>query len=162
MALVLPLLLIMTFGAFELGNYFRDWHTLTKAVRDGARYASRQDFVDFNCADGTASTSRVVDPTKTVVRTGLAGGDVDLLSNWASSDFSLTVACTTSVVTARDVATGAETKQDLSGIYRGATTGAPVVTVTVRLPYRPLLSQFGWSGAGLNIAATEQAAVMGI
>jgi Flp pilus assembly protein TadG len=160
MALVLPLLLVLLFGAFELGNYFRDWHTLSKAVRDGARFAARHDFADYSCAGGTADTTRVVDPTKNVVRTGLAGGNQDLLSNWDSANFTLTVACSTSVVTGTDATTGAEIRETLSGIYRGAS--APVVTVTVRLPYRSLLGQFGWSGVGLNIAATEQAAVMGV
>ena len=34
----------LMFGAVELGNYFLNEHSLVKAVRDGARYAARQDF----------------------------------------------------------------------------------------------------------------------
>ena len=41
MALVVPLLVILMFGSFELGRYFLDEHVVVKAVRDGARYASR-------------------------------------------------------------------------------------------------------------------------
>lgn len=163
MALVLPLLLVLMFSGFELGNYFRDWHTLSKAVRDGARFAARHDFVAFDCDAGTADPDLVVTPTQDVVRTGLAGGSTDLLANWdeEGADFEVSVVCSSSVVTGTDEA-GEEETQSLAGIYRGAADGAPVVTVTARLPYRGLFGQFGWSGAGLNIAASEQAAVMGI
>lgn len=159
MALVLPLLLVLMFSAFELGNYFRDWHTLSKGVRDGARFAARHDFADFNCATASAEED-VVTATQEVVRTGVAGGTGDLLSNWDSAEFELSVDCSTTV--ASTDADGEAIDEELAGIYRGAEDGAPVVTLTVRLPYRGLLGQFGWSGEGLNIAASEQAAVMGV
>ena len=44
MALVTPLLMALMFGSFELGNYFYTSHIVAKAVRDGARYASRRGF----------------------------------------------------------------------------------------------------------------------
>ena len=40
MALVTPLLLVILFGAVELGNYFYNEHIVVKAVRDGARFAA--------------------------------------------------------------------------------------------------------------------------
>ncbi|MGL5837065.1 MAG: TadE family protein, partial [Sphingorhabdus sp.] len=49
MALVTPLLMIIMFGAFELGNYFYSQHVVTKAVRDGARFASRSLPIDVDC-----------------------------------------------------------------------------------------------------------------
>ena len=55
MALMLPLLMILMFGSFEMGHFFWTQHTLTKAVRDGARFAARQPFALFNCAAGTIS-----------------------------------------------------------------------------------------------------------
>ena len=42
MALVLPLLLVIMFGTFELGHFFYSEHIVQKAVRDAARYASRR------------------------------------------------------------------------------------------------------------------------
>lgn len=162
MALVLPLLLVLMFGAFELGNYFRDWHTLSKGVRDGARFAARHDFADFNCADADDPVADdVLTATQEVVRTGVAGGTGDLLPNWDNAEFDLSVACSSTIVSGTD-ADGEDIDEPVGGIYRGAASGAPVVTLTVRLPYRGLLGQFGWSGAGLNIAASEQAAVMGV
>jgi hypothetical protein len=158
MALVLPLLLVLMFSAFELGNYFRDWHTLSKGVRDGARFAARHDFGDFNCdTDPGTVADDVITATEEVVRTGVAGGTGNLLPNWDSADFDLSVACTSTVASDAD-----EEGEELAGIYRGSASGAPVVTLTVRLPYRGLLGQFGWSGEGLNIASSEQAAVMGV
>ena len=51
MALVTPLLMIIMFGAMELGKYFLDEHVVAKAVRDGARYAARRSFTDYaGCA----------------------------------------------------------------------------------------------------------------
>ena len=56
MALALPLLLILICGCAELGNYFLDEHRLIKAVRDGARYAARQDIGNFTACSGTPRT----------------------------------------------------------------------------------------------------------
>jgi hypothetical protein len=162
MALVLPLLLVLMFSAFELGNYFRDWHTLSKSVRDGARFAARHDFADFNCADpDNPVTPDLHEATEEVVRTGVVEGTGNMLPNWNRAEFLLSVACSTTIVSGIDEE-GEDINEPVGGIYRGAAAGAPVVTLTVRLPYRGLLGQFGWSGAGLNIAASEQAAVMGI
>ena len=161
MALVLPLLLVLMFSGFELGNYFRDWHTLSKAVRDGARFAARNDFADFDCDTGEADETNVIDPTTDIIRTGLVGGSQDLLANFDDGEIIVEVACGGSVVTGKD-ADGNDLTEQMQGIYRGSADGAPVVTVTARVPYRGLFGQFGWSGAGLNLAAREQAAVMGI
>ncbi|UUR08317.1 TadE/TadG family type IV pilus assembly protein [Sphingomonas glaciei] len=160
MALVLPLLLVLMVSAFELGNYFREWHTLSKGVRDGARFAARHDFADFDCGTATAADN-VVTATEEVVRTGVASGTADLLPNWDSAEVVLSVECSSSVITGVD-GDGEDINEELAGIYRGAEDGAPVVTLTVRLPYRGLFGQFGWNGSGLNIAASEQAAVMGV
>ena len=39
-AMVLPLLLLMVLGAIEFGRAYYTYHILTKALRDGARYAA--------------------------------------------------------------------------------------------------------------------------
>ena len=49
MAMVAPLLMILMLGAMELGHYFYSQHVVVKAVRDGARYASRHDFSNYTC-----------------------------------------------------------------------------------------------------------------
>ena len=161
MALVTPLLLILMMGSVELGNYFYNEHILVKAVRDGARYAARQNFTNYDACSGLP-TGTVVDDTKKLVKTGLligpsgevvtmTPGPLDRLAAWNATTISVTMSCTTTA-----------NSTTLSGIYRGRTTGAPVVTVSAIVPYIPVLASFGFRGTGLSLNATQQAAVMGI
>src|SRR3982750_3583479 len=78
MALSLPILLALICGSVEVGNYFMDEHRLVKAVRDGARFAARQDISYFTGCSGTP-TGTVQDDTRNVVRTGLLSGGDDML-----------------------------------------------------------------------------------
>ena len=57
MALVTPLLLRPSCSArSSSGNYFYNEHILVKAVRDGARYAARQDFANYDAAGAPTAT----------------------------------------------------------------------------------------------------------
>ena len=150
MALVLPLLLIIMFGSFEIGNYFLNEHILVKAVRDGARFAARQNFDNYSACSGAVGDPILTD-TRNVVKTGVVAGGTDRLPYWTATTISVTMACTTS--------TGGQT---LSGIYKGRASGAPIVTVSATVPYTPVLRSFGFSGIGLNLNASQQAAVMGL
>ena len=156
MALVLPLLLTIMFGAMEVGNYFLNEHILVKAVRDGARYAARQNFTNYSACGGSVGNPVLTD-TRNVVKTGLLTGGTDRLVNWAATSISVTMSCSTT-------AGG----QSMSGIYKenrnssGTLIGAPVVTVNAVVPYTPVLAAFGFKGAGLKLNASQQAAVMGI
>jgi Flp pilus assembly protein TadG len=149
MALVAPLLLVILFGSVELGNYFMNEHSLVKAVRDGARFAARQGFVSFpDCStvDGTAQTN-----IQNVVMYGYLSGTSVLTPNISASDITIATNCSTSG--------GGQTYE---GIYRGRATGAQVVTVSASVPYRTVLGSFGFSGVGLHLNASSQAAVTGI
>lgn len=150
MALVLPLLLIIMFGSFELGNYFRNEHILVKAVRDGARFAARHNFDNYAACSGTVGDPLLTD-TRNVVKTGVVSGGTDRLPSWTATTISVTMACATT--------TGGQT---MNGIYKGRASGAPIVTVSATVPYTPVLRSFGFSGVGLNLNASQQAAVMGI
>lgn len=158
MALVTPLLLAIMFASVEMGNYFYDEHKLTKAVRDGARYAARQRFTNYAACTGSPPQA-VIDDTRTIVRKGaLDGTATDLLPNWGSANtsFSVTMGCQTTLNV------GGNTMAP-SGIYTGMTTGAPTVTVFASLPYRPLVgSAFGFSGVNLKLNATQHAVVAGL
>jgi hypothetical protein len=54
------------------------------------------------------------------------------------------------------------------GIYRdnksstGTAIGAPIVTVSAHVPYRSILGKYGFTGIGMSLNGTQQAAVMGI
>ena len=49
MALVVPLMLTLMFGGLEGAYYLWNEHIAIKAVRDGARFASRQPFTKYDC-----------------------------------------------------------------------------------------------------------------
>jgi Flp pilus assembly protein TadG len=166
MALVAPFLLIIMFGSVELGNYFMDEHALLKGVRDGARFAARQGFTNYTSCSGDLPTPGVAgspnDNTKLIVRKGTLDSTADdLLPNWSSATFSVTVSCA-----------GSANGQDMLGIYRsrfGGTCGgatangcAQIVTVDVTIPYKSIVGSYGFTGLGLNLNASSQAAVTGI
>ena len=156
MALALPILLVLLFGCAELGNYFMNEHILVKAVRDGARYAARQDFGNFSSCSGAPGGTVEAD-TRNVVMTGLVSGGTNKLRNWNATTITVTASCQTTAGTTT-----------LGGIYTGnknssgTLIGAPIVTVSATVPYSPILQAFGFTGRGYNLNATQQAAVMGI
>jgi Flp pilus assembly protein TadG len=156
MAFVIPLILVLTCGCLELGNYFLDEHRLVKAVRDGARYAARQDISNFTACSGNAGGTVVAD-TQKVVLTGLLSGGSSILPKTGSATIAVTVDhCTTSV-----------NSTALNGIYSGikngsgTVVGAPVVKVSASIPYQSVMRSFGFNGFGLTLNAQQQAAVMG-
>ena len=149
MALVLPLLLILMFGSIELGNYFMNEHTLSKAVRDGARFAARQSFDNY--PDCSAPSTTLRDNTRQVVMTGyLESGGSNLTPNIEADDIDVETSCTTTA--------GGE---DMLGIYRGRTNGAQIVTVKAAVTYRPIVGSFGFNSFGILLNASSQAVVTG-
>jgi Flp pilus assembly protein TadG len=149
MALVTPLLLLLMFGSFELGNYFYSEHVVTKAVRDGARFASRSFALDANCS--TPPTG-IVSNTKEVTRTGQVSGGTARLAGWTNaSTVTVALTCATS---------GAPVN---NGIYKGLTGGIRVVKVTAAVPYTSLFATLGLSdGDSLTLNASSEAPVVGI
>lgn len=148
MALVTPVLVVLMFGSFELGNYFLSEHVVVKAVRDGARYASRQGFTNFTCPNTVNST--VVSNIQSVTRTGAVSGGTNRLRGWTNnSTVTVTLSCTSVGST-------------YSGIYKGM-TDVPVVTVAASVPYSSLFQTLGFITSGpLSLNAQSQSAVMGI
>ena len=155
MALVAPLLCVIMIGSVELGNFFYNEHILTKAVRDGARFAARQNFSYYesggNCANPTDAT--LLANVRALVRKSLLSGS-DRFPDIQDSEITLSTVCTATV-----------SGQNMSGIYAGRTggvAGAPVVTVAASIDYTPVIGAFGFRGIGLKLNARQQAAVMGI
>jgi Flp pilus assembly protein TadG len=148
MALVLPLMLILVFGTFELGYYFLSEHVVDKAVRDASRYAARLPLSDY-----PSCTS--VDPTaeqqiQRLARTGDPDGTTARLGGWtADSMTTVAVSCP---------GTGSYAN---AGIYTDFPDGAPIVTVTAAVPYNTLFGLLGLGKATLTLNASQQAAVIG-
>ena len=151
MALVLPLLVTVLFGSFEIGHFFYSAHIANKGVRDGARFAARQNFTLLGCgpsvADATTDTR-----IKNVTRTGEPQPIVDQprISGWDNGEVTVTMTCTTTGTFAT------------AGIYTNLVGGARKVEVSAAVPYPSLFRYIGINSSALTINARSEAAVMGI
>jgi Flp pilus assembly protein TadG len=149
MALVAPLLLAIMFGAMELGYYFYSEHVVIKAVRDGARFASREGFNKFDCSTRTIDPTVVTD-TQRVTRTDrVASGGASRLPGW-TDDTSVQVTMPP-----------CDTSGTYSGVYQDLSGGVPVVIVTATVPYTSLFSLLGFNTTGLQLRASSEVPVMG-
>ena len=150
MALVMPLLLALGFGCFELGNYFWNNHIVGKAVRDGARYAARQPFVKLGCGPGVTDAATETN-IKNVTRTGTIAGGNARVRGWDNNEVTVTVECQP---TPSGIYVG--------GIYAGLNGGGRTVTVTAAVQYPTFFARLGFNSANLTVNGRSQAAVMGI
>lgn len=148
MALMLPMLVVLLFGGLEGGYYFWSEHRVVKAVRDGARYAGRQSFDQYNCTT-TSTTTATRDAIKNLTRTGtLDGTGAPLIPGWVDGNTTVTVApCNTATAT---------------GLFLTQANGAIRVTVSTDVAYRSLFSSLGFTTATLRLRASQQAVVMGL
>jgi len=144
MALVAPLLAGLMLGSFELGKYYLDEHVVAKAVRDGARYAARQNFSTMPCGGTPTADTQI----KNLVRYNNVGGTGSPRLTYWNSSSTITVAIT------------CDNSGTYTGIYTGLTGGARRVTVSAAVPYTGLFGLVGFDALSLN--ARSQAAVMGI
>lgn len=145
MAMILPILLILIFGAFELGNYFLSEHVVAKGVRDASRYAARLPVSSFDCASGTMTNPT---PVQRLARTGQPDGTTARLADWTADNMtSVTVTC--------------DTSGTYTGIYTNFPMGVPVITVSATVPYSTLFGLMGLGPATLNLNASQQAAAAG-
>ena len=157
-ALSLPLLVVFMFGFLEAGRYMEHVHVVDKAVRDGVRYATRQDFRDFACAppndpndpaEMQDRANRVADlKSRTVnyVLTGtpLPGGQLRLTYWNDPASVTVNITC----------------ENSSSGIYVDLDGGAPVVEVQAGVSYAPVAAEIGLH-SGIGIYARAQGAVVG-
>lgn len=147
MALVMPLLLTLMFGTFELGHYFLSEHVVQKAVRDAARYAARLPMTSYPSCVPTADAEAQI---RRLARTGRpdSGGATQRLQGWsADSMTTVTVSC---------VPTGTYT-----GIYIEFPTGVTKVRVSASVDYPTLLGAMGLGSATLKLNAASESAVYG-
>lgn len=152
MALVTPLLVGLMFGSLELGKYFWDEHLVVKAVRDGARYSTRQSFASMPCGGTAANESQI----QNVVRFGkpvVTVADKPLLYYWTNpATITVTIDCYDNA--------GVNGARIYDGVYTGRAT-VPRVTVRASVPYSPLVGVLGIR-TGLYLNASSQATVFGL
>lgn len=145
MALMLPLMMIILFTAFEAGHYFYTEQKIIEAVRQGARYAGRLPFDSYTCPStiDAAATGRI----KTVTRTGKVDGTVPLIKGWTDGDITVSVACDSGTTT---------------GVFKGNAGGAPVVTVEATADYTSLFAEVVTGIDPILVRASAQSPVNGI
>lgn len=150
MALILPLLVLLLFGGLEAGYYLWSEHKVIKAVRDGARYAGRQQFSIVDCDSGVFTDAGVIANIKNVTRTGTIDASADpVVPGWDDNATEVDIVVTCDATTNK-------------GIYSDEEDGAMIVTVSATVDYPTL---FGPIALGLNdtdLNAKAQAAVMGL
>jgi Flp pilus assembly protein TadG len=145
MALMIPLLLLIMFGGFEAGHFFYNEQKIIKAVRDGARFAGRQNFGEYTCPSGINQATKTLIQEKT--RTGHLANGTPLISGWTENeDITVIVAC----------------PGNTNGIFVGAPGGARVVTVNATASYPSLFGTLGLIDSTRSVNASAQAVVMGI
>lgn len=147
MALVAPLLILLMLGSMELGHFFYSEHVVAKAVRDGARFASRQKFDDFTCPGTIGGT--VVADTRNVTRTNqVTSGGTSRLADWTqNSSVTVTLRC--------------DTSGTYGSFYTGL-SGVPVVSVAATVPYTSLFATLGFNSVSRHLNSSSEAVVMGI
>jgi len=158
--LLLPMMLAILFGGMEAGHFIWNQHNLVKAVREGARYASRLPVDQFCDADGGLALDATAeqDIKGLVVTGGLPGtsrgAGLPVVRGLSADNVAVGVAC--EAYAAGDEGTG-------TGIYSDLGMGGPVVTVSVQgVPYPSLFAQLGTLDGSYRLTARSSAAVIGL
>jgi Flp pilus assembly protein TadG len=150
MALILPLLLVLLFGGFEGGHFLWTQHKLVEGVRDGVRFASRQEVLQV-CDGATPIISAgKVAQIKLLTRTGQIdnASAVARVPGWTDAQVNVVISCQAFVDT---------------GIYNNLGGAGPVVTVTANgVRYPSLFRQLGLIDPTILMRARSSAAVVGI
>lgn len=116
--IVLPLLVILSFGAIEMGRMLWEHSVVTKGVRDGVRYLTR---VPVSCtAVGPGGTFSATDEQTAVnlATTGVTSGGTPILDAYNSAVFTVEVDC-----------------RDAAALGLNGGTYMPVVRMTVEVPF---------------------------
>ncbi len=144
MALVLPLLLALTFMMFEGAYYIWNEHKVVMGVRDAARFAGRQDFINYTCPS-TINTTKLAE-IKNITRTGQISGGNSRISGWTDGDVTVSLTC----------ATGQ------GGLYGAVSGNAPRVKISANVLYPSLIgTTLGFSTA-MRMGAVAESPVMGL
>jgi len=140
-ALVIPFLLLLSAGVFELSNILNTRLLLEAGVEDGARYMAR-------CNDSNWSNC-VTLGTNLAVNGAVTGGSARV-KGWVTTQVTVTPTYTPAV----DAATGTE-------LYLSSTANVNVVEVSTSFPYSDL-GLWSYLGFGaLTITVSHQERVFG-
>lgn len=152
MAMSLPILLALLFGAVELGYYFMSEHVVQKGVRDAARYAARLPMSSYPSCTPTADAELAI---QRVARAGDPDGDWNgdgtqdqRIGGWdADAMTTVTMTC--------------DTSGTYTGIYKDFPEGVPIITVSAAVPYPSLFGTVGFPVPSIMLNAQSQTAGFG-
>lgn len=154
MALVTPLLITIMFGAIEMGKFFWDEHLLVSAVRDGARFAARQNFATMPCGGPATNEAQIKNVVQYGRSTVVVGTDKPRLYYWTDpATITVSIDCYSN--------TGVDGDRVYDGIY-SARENVPRVTVSATVPYTPVVGTLGFRVRTFSLNASSEAAVFGI
>jgi Flp pilus assembly protein TadG len=146
LALVLPVVMALGFGAIEFGNLIYRDHLLWNGVRDGARYYAGLSYDASNATQTTANETAA----KNIAVTGVTSGGTARVSGWTTGQVTISYAT---------VANG-PTSCGTEKCFRGADT-ITMVTLSTNYPYSSL-GFMGFLGLGsVNLTASHQERVIG-
>ncbi len=83
-----PMLVILSFGAIEVGRALQQHHVMNKAVRDAARYLARAPLACPATADA-ASWAAAKTRATNLALTGRITGGTPLVANWTAATFTI-------------------------------------------------------------------------
>jgi len=158
--LALPIMLALIFGAMEAGNFFWSQQKLVQSVRNGSRYAARQPYNELCPSNGSGGYNDVADATatriKNVTRTGNASGSgPSELPGWGDAGVTVTAHC--------DVFLDSGIYGNLDAKTDGSKVKGAIVTVAApRVRYISILGGLGFINDSFNLAAQENAPVIGV
>ena len=146
--LALPIMLALLFGGLEAGHFFWTEHKLIKAVREGARYASRLPVEDLCEGANVVMSTDIEDNIQNVTATGTLDGETVKVPGWDPDDVMVTVGCQDFVAT---------------GMYTGLGEAGPMITVASgTVGYPSMFEALGFIDSSFQLGARSSAAVMGI
>lgn len=146
-AILAPVLVMLGFGAAEIGRAVQHHHTIEKSARDAARYLSR---VPASCAGGVSAAS--ITTAKNLAWTGYVTGTAPLLSYWQDPGTNTTVTVTVDCF-AND--TGTILNRVNSPV--SSNSNIPLITVSIDVPYQDIgfLGMFGVTAFSMNGTHSE-------
>ena len=120
LALIVPLMSILTFGMIEFGYLLYQQHIVTKGVQEAARFVARNPAITEGgtCPPAGSALTTVTSAAANIAATGRPSGGSNRLSNFTASPISISVSCASGA--------GLITSTPVGG-------GIPVVTATASI-----------------------------
>ena len=157
LALLLPLLVLLMFGAIEVGRVLHDYHLIDKSVRHAARFLSR---VTVDCSD-PGNPSITDNPTFAVNATDMAK-NLALTGTPAapSNDYLLKYWTDPNSITVTPLCTYDNSSGTFSGAFKDEAI-IPQITVTAQVPIDLGIRSSFLGNLSFNVTVAHNEVVLG-